>query len=91
MLQITEDDFAETEMLESIILSNNQLTTLNNSLTNLKKLKYLNITYNLLTEFSFQDIVGLELDTIDLSHNKISKLIGPAAVSKIILFRFSEV
>ncbi|XP_019873483.2 insulin-like growth factor-binding protein complex acid labile subunit isoform X2 [Aethina tumida] len=76
---ITEDDFAETEMLESIILSNNQLTTLNNSLTNLKKLKYLNITYNLLTEFSFQDIVGLELDTIDLSHNKISKLIGPAA------------
>lgn len=80
--QITEEDFIETEELESLILGHNEITTLNNSLANLKQLNFLNMTCNYLTEFSFQEIVGLpELRSVDLSYNRISKLIGPAAVS----------
>lgn len=68
--------------MESLLLGHNEITSLNNSLLNLHHLNFLNLTYNLLTEFSFQDVVGLqELRSIDLSYNQITTLIGPAAVS----------
>lgn len=81
--QITQEDFEETIMLESLLLGHNQITSLNNSLANLQNLNFLNMTYNLLTEVSFQEIVGLEeLISMDLSHNRITTLIGPIAVSR---------
>lgn len=69
-------------MLESLLLGHNQIFSLNNSLSNLKNLNFLNMTNNLLSEFSFQEIVSLQqLRSMDLSHNRISTLIGPVAVS----------
>ena len=82
-LQLTKEDFAENEILESLILGHNRVPALNNSLLNLKSLNFLNITMNRLTEFSFQEIVGLqELKSIDLSYNQIRTLVGPATVNK---------
>lgn len=81
---MTKEDFAENEILESLILGHNQIKSLNNSLLNLKNLNFLNMTFNHLTEFSFQEIVGLqELKSIDLSYNRIKTLIGPATVKNI--------
>lgn len=69
-------------MLESLMLSHNRITTFNSSLLYLKKLNFVNVSYNLMEEFSFHEIFGLEeLRSIDLSHNKIKKVIGPTAVS----------
>lgn len=76
-------------MLESLMLSHNRITTFNNSLLNLKKLNFVNVSYNLLEEFSFHEIFGLEeLRSIDLSFNRIKKVIGPAAVSVMLCDRF---
>lgn len=71
--------------MESLILGHNKIPAINGSLTNLVSLNFVNLTYNLLEEFSFQEIIGLqELRGIDLSHNKISRVIGPTAVSIIL-------
>lgn len=84
MLQLAEDDFAEAERLEFLQLGFNQLTSLNSSLLPLRNLRFLNITHNLLPEFSLQDIRGLRyLNIVDLSYNKIAKLKGRMEVRRI--------
>lgn len=75
----------ECEILDTLGLSHNQITNLNNSLIPLKSLETLNMQNNLLTEFSFNEIIGLQkLRRIDLSYNQISNLVGPASVSTFI-------
>lgn len=87
--QIRRDEFEECEMLESLMLSHNRITTFNSSLLNLKKLNFVNVSYNLLEEFSFHEIFGLEeLRSIDLSYNRIKKVVGPAVVSVMLFKRF---
>lgn len=79
---MTEEDFEESVELESVLLGHNQITSLNNSLVNLKNLNFLNLTHNFFKEFSFQDVANLqELKSMDLSHNQIATLVGPVAVS----------
>lgn len=71
----------ECEALNTLELSFNQITTLNNSLLPLKSLEALSLENNLLTEFSFSEIIGLErLSKLDLSYNQISSILGPASV-----------
>ncbi|XP_048004885.1 leucine-rich repeat-containing G-protein coupled receptor 4 isoform X2 [Leguminivora glycinivorella] len=74
---LAEDEFAEAEVLAYLDISYNQIKSLNGSLRSLKSLRYLNLTYNALTEFSLQEIKGLKkLDVIDFSHNKINHITG---------------
>jgi Leucine-rich repeat (LRR) protein len=74
---LSPDEFTELDSLEDLQLGHNQLTSLNRSLTPLRSLRCLNLTNNLLQEFSFQEIQGLRrLRIIDLSYNKISHLSG---------------
>lgn len=82
MFQLAEDEFSEAEVLADLDIAYNQLKTLNGSLRSLKSLRYLNLTHNLLSEFSLQEIKGLKrLSVIDLSHNKISRITGNMEVS----------
>ena len=75
--QLSPDEFAELDSLEDLQLGHNQLTSLNGSLAPLRSLRCLNLTSNLLQEFSLQEIQGLRrLRIIDLSYNKISHLSG---------------
>jgi Leucine-rich repeat (LRR) protein len=92
-------DFVEAEMLEDLELGHNSLRSLggdgnanadgtgstNSALYPLKSLKCLNLTHNDLHEFSFASIRGLrELRLLDLSSNKISRLLrgrSPTEVS----------
>lgn len=68
------------------MLSHNRLKSLNGSLLNLRSLNFFNVSFNLMEEFSFQEIVGLqELRSMDLSYNKITKIVGPATVSQYLL------
>uniref|UniRef100_A0A1Y1MT41 LRRCT domain-containing protein n=1 Tax=Photinus pyralis TaxID=7054 RepID=A0A1Y1MT41_PHOPY len=77
---LTKEDFLETESLDCLCLGNNLVTSLNNSLSPLKGITILNLTHNLLTDFSLQEIKGLmKLRIVDLSHNKISTISGPTA------------
>ncbi|XP_030750402.1 insulin-like growth factor-binding protein complex acid labile subunit [Sitophilus oryzae] len=77
---ITPENFIELDHLGTLSISHNQITSLNNSLHPLKSLEALNISYNLLSEFSFQEITGLQrLKELDLSYNQISQLTGSAA------------
>jgi Leucine-rich repeat (LRR) protein len=76
-LQLLSDEFTELDSLEDLQLGHNQLISLNGSLAPLRSLRCLNLTNNLLQEFSLQDIQGLRrLRIIDLSYNKISHLSG---------------
>ncbi|KOB67726.1 putative leucine-rich transmembrane protein [Operophtera brumata] len=60
--------------LDELDIAYNNLQSLNGSLRSLKALRYLNLTHNLMTEFSLQEIKGLKrLSVIDLSHNKINR------------------
>lgn len=75
--QLSPDEFTELDSLEDLQLGHNQLTSLNGSLAPLRSLRCLNLTSNLLQEFSLQEIQGLRrLRIIDLSYNKISHLSG---------------
>lgn len=77
IFQLAPDDFAEVESLEFLIISYNKLTSLNSSLLPLRSLRLLNLTHNLLEEFSLQDIRGLRhLAIVDISFNKITRLGG---------------
>ncbi|XP_014209108.1 insulin-like growth factor-binding protein complex acid labile subunit [Copidosoma floridanum] len=79
---LAEEDFLDAEMLEDLELGHNSLTSLggettgaNSALYPLKSLKCLNLTHNNLNQFSFSSIRGLrELRLLDLSNNKISRL-----------------
>lgn len=83
-LQLASDEFAEAEVLADLDIAYNQLKSLNGSLRPLKSLRYLNLTHNMLTEFSLLEIKGLKrLSVIDLSHNKIAHIIGNMDVSSI--------
>ena len=82
LLQLADDDFAEAGDLEILQLGYNEIQSLNMSLLPLRKLETLNLTFNLLTEFSMQEIRGLQkLKTVDLSHNLIARLSGRMEVS----------
>lgn len=82
VFQLAEDEFAEADKLADLDIAYNQLKSLNGSLRSLKNLRYLNLTHNLLTEFSLQEIKGLkELSVIDLSQNKISFITGKMEVT----------
>lgn len=82
VLQLAENEFLETEMLQDLQLGHNFITSLNNSLLPLRSLRCVNLTHNLLTEFSLQEIRGLPmLSIVDASHNRISKLGGRMEVS----------
>jgi Leucine-rich repeat (LRR) protein len=71
------DEFIELDSLEDLQLGHNQLISLNGSLAPLRSLRCLNLTNNLLQEFSLKEIQGLRrLMIIDLSYNKISHLSG---------------
>lgn len=84
MLQLADDDFSEAGDLEILQLGYNEIQALNMSLLPLRKLETLNLTFNLLTEFSMQEIRGLQkLKTVDLSHNLIARLSGRMEVSKL--------
>ncbi|KAK5642667.1 hypothetical protein RI129_008834 [Pyrocoelia pectoralis] len=77
---LTKEDFLETESLDCLCLGNNLVTSLNNSLSPLRSLTILNLTHNLLTDFSLQEIKGLmKLRIVDLSHNRINSISGPTA------------
>lgn len=81
-LQLAEDEFTEAEKLAELDIAYNNLKSLNGSLRSLKSLRYLNLTHNLMTEFSLQEIKGLKrLSVIDLSHNKINRVTGNMVVS----------
>lgn len=81
LFQLAEDEFAEADILADLDIAYNQLKSLNGSLRHLKNLRYLNLTHNLLTEFSLQEIKGLKrLSVIDLSQNKISFITGKMEV-----------
>nr|CAD7598643.1 unnamed protein product [Timema genevievae] len=76
-VRLSEDDFMELENLEDLQLGNNLLPSLNGSLLPLRSLRYLNLSHNLLEEFSLQEIRGLRrIRILDLSDNRISRLSG---------------
>ena len=84
-------------MLEDLELGHNSLksiggeggvnsdgTPANSALYPLKSLKCLNLTHNSLAEFSFGSIRGLrELRVLDLSSNKISRLLRGRSPSEV--------
>lgn len=74
---LAEDEFIETERLETLDLASNLIRSINGSLLPLKSMRICNISRNLLSEFSLNEIRGLkELRVLDLSFNKIEKLTG---------------
>jgi len=73
-LRALPDSIGNLKKLETLIVSNNQLTALPISLEGLVNLRTLTISGNLLSSFPLQ-IVGLKhLEAIDLSKNKISEI-----------------
>lgn len=82
IVQLLPDDFEETENLQVLELQNNLITSLNSSLLPLKRLRSLNLTHNMLNEFSWHEVRTLtELRHLDLSSNKIRHLSGMTPVS----------
>lgn len=70
-------------------LSFNEISNLNKSLLPLKSLWLLNLTHNILTEFSIEEVTGLaNLEILDLSFNKLKKFIGKTEVNLIFLFYY---
>lgn len=89
-------------MLEDLELGHNSLKSLggeksinpdgtlsNSALYPLKSLKSLNLTHNDLPEFSFSSIRGLrELRLLDLSNNKVTRLLRRRSPTEVNKFRF---
>ncbi|KAE8736696.1 hypothetical protein FOCC_FOCC017849 [Frankliniella occidentalis] len=74
---LAEDDFLEAENIEELHLGNNEIESLNSSLLRIRELNLLNLTHNRLTEFSLQEIHGLQrLKIVDLTYNRIARLSG---------------
>lgn len=70
-----------------IVNDDGTVSTTNSALYPLKSLKCLNLTNNDLREFSFSSIRGLrELRLLDLSNNKISKLLRGRAPTEVSLY-----
>lgn len=79
--KLVDDDFAETESMEELQLGYNFLKRLDKTFLPMRKLRILNLTHNFLEEFSFDEIRGLiNLQLLDLSHNKIAELTGRKVV-----------
>lgn len=74
---LAEDEFLKSENIDEINLTSNLIPSLNKSLLYITKLRHANFSYNLLREFSMQEIYKLmKLRNLDLSHNRIEKLTG---------------
>jgi len=95
--QLYTDEFAEAVRLEALFLGHNQLTSLNGSLTSAKRLKEFNATHNQFEIFSMAELRGPDyLEYVDLSHNRISRLLvsrrtkypAPKTASSLLKFYF---
>lgn len=74
---LAEDEFLKSENIDEINLSANLIPTLNKSLQYITNLRFVNMSGNLLREFSMKEIYGLmKLRHLDLSNNRIEKLTG---------------
>jgi len=74
---LAEDEFLKSENIDEINLSMNLIPSLNKSLLYVTNLRAVNLTGNLLREFSMQEIYGLmKLRHLYLSNNRIEKLTG---------------
>ncbi|XP_070490388.1 leucine-rich repeat protein SHOC-2 [Chironomus tepperi] len=74
---LAQDEFLKSENIDEIQLASNQISSLNKSLLYVTNLRYMNLSSNLLREFSMHEIYGLmKLRLLDLSHNRIEKLTG---------------
>ncbi|KAG5677246.1 hypothetical protein PVAND_007018 [Polypedilum vanderplanki] len=74
---LAQDEFLKSESIDEIQLASNQISSLNKSLLYITNLRSVNLSGNLLREFSMQEIYGLmKLRHLDLSHNRIEKLTG---------------
>lgn len=74
---LADDEFQNAHLLFVLDLSRNNIKSLNHSLLPVKSLVNCNISRNSLSEFSLNEIRGLEnLKILDLSHNRIEKLSG---------------
>lgn len=88
-MQLAEDDFTDAENIEELKLSHNEIESLNSALLRVRSLRTLNLSHNLLTEFSLQEIYGLQrLKLVDLSHNLIVKLSGRMEVTSVESFPY---
>ncbi|KAL7048180.1 hypothetical protein ACKWTF_003258 [Chironomus riparius] len=74
---LAQDEFLKSENIDEIQLASNQISSLNKSLLYVTNLRYMNLSHNMLREFSMPEIYGLmKLRLLDLSHNRIEKLTG---------------
>lgn len=73
---LASDEFAGTA-IEELDLANNYIKSINGSLVTLREMRYCNLSRNLLSEFSLNDIRRLySLQVIDLSFNRIERITG---------------
>lgn len=74
---LAQDEFLKSENIDEIQLASNAIPSLNKSLLYITNLRYVNVSGNMLSEFSMQEIYGLmKLRHLDLSYNRIEKLTG---------------
>lgn len=74
---LAQDEFLKSENIDELQLASNQILSLNKSLLYVTNLRFVNLSHNLLREFSMHEIYGLmKLRFLDLSHNRIEKLTG---------------
>lgn len=74
---LAQDEFLKSENIDEIQLASNAIPSLNKSLLYITNLRYVNLSGNMLSEFSMQEIYGLmKLRHLDLSYNRIEKLTG---------------
>lgn len=75
--KITAEDFGEATAIDELQLGFNRIKELNKCLLPIKALRVANLSGNLLSEFSLQEIAGLrKLRLLDLSFNRIERLSG---------------
>ncbi|XP_022214179.2 leucine-rich repeat-containing G-protein coupled receptor 6 [Drosophila obscura] len=73
---LAQDEFQACVRLDTLILANNHIRSLNSSLLPMVKLKNANFSFNDLEEFSMEELHGLRLlRNLDLSHNRIARLL----------------
>ena len=68
------EEISQLKKLETLILSNNVLSTFPDSFVNLKTLQTVNVSHNNLTEFPICFCQLIRVDFVDLSDNKITSI-----------------